>query len=107
MYEIWLMANIVWELVLIYRVPLLALALVWVALWMLALRKPRLRNRRAVLGVAALAFLGALFVIPTAMRSSIGEARYAPDWLAVVGAAFAAAIVVALFAAPIRRLAAR
>ena len=107
MYELWLMANIGWELLLMYRVPVAIVAIACAALWALAARRPARGGGRAVAIAAGAAFVAALVVVPMLARSSITEARYAPDWLAVIGIAAAVAVVVAAFVAPLRRLASR
>jgi hypothetical protein len=107
MYEIWLMLNVGWELLLAYRWPVIGLAVLWAVLWLAARGRGGARAGRAFWLAALITFPIALMAIPMLAKSSIGEARYAPDWLAVLGMAAAAALVVGAFAAPIRRLAAR
>ena len=104
MYELWLMLNIGWELLLAYRIPVAIVAAALVALWLAARGRPGRAGGRSTVVAAGIAFVAALVVVPMLAKSSIAEARYAPDWLAVVGLAVGVAVLVAAFAAPLRRL---
>jgi hypothetical protein len=107
MYELWLMLNIGWELLLMYLWPAVALAVAWVALMAAARGRPSRGALTAAVLVAAVVFVAALVGLPRLTGSSLGEARYAPDWLAILGPAAAVAAVAAAFAAPLRRLMSR
>ena len=107
MYELWLMLNIGWELLLMYRWPVIALLVAWVVLMAAARGRPWQGTVATAAVVAAIVFVAALAGLPGLTGSSLGEARYAPDWLAVLGPAAAAAAVAAAFAAPLRRLMSR
>jgi hypothetical protein len=107
MYALWLMLNIGWELLLVYRWPVIALVVAWVALMAAARGRPSRGALGAAVLVAAVVFVAALVGLPKLAGSSLGEARYAPDWLAILGPAAAVAAVAAAFAAPLRRLLAR
>jgi hypothetical protein len=107
MYEVWLMLNIGWELLLMYRWPVIALLAAWTALMAAARGRPSRGALAAAVLVAAIVFVAALVGLPRLTGSSLGEARYAPDWLAILGPAAAAAAVAAAFAAPLRRLMSR
>jgi hypothetical protein len=104
MYEIWLMLNIVWELAATVWPALLVLALTWLLLVTLALRRRARSPIRAALGVALAGGLLAIVGVPALTQSSIGEARYLPDWLVLSGIAAAAALAAFAFALPLLRL---
>jgi hypothetical protein len=104
MYEVWLMLNIVWELLLIYRWPAAAALVALAVLWLAARGRSARGSARTFLVVAAVVFPLALVGLPMLTGSSITEARYAPDWLAVLGLAVAAAVLAGAFAAPLGRL---
>lgn len=104
MYEIWLLLNIGWELLWMYRVPVLAVLLALAAAWFAARGRAASRGRTAFVLAAVVAFPLALFGLPQLSGSSLGEARYLPDWLAAIGLALGAAVLAGAFAAPIARL---
>jgi len=104
MYEAWLMLNILWELLLLYRWAAAAVLVALVAVWVTARGRPAAGAVRPFLLSAAMAFPLALVLLPILTGSSITEARYGPDWLAVIGMAAGAAGLVGAFAVPIGRL---
>jgi len=104
MYEIWLMLNIGWELLLMYLWPVIALVVVWLALMLAARRRSSRGAMSAAVVVAVIAFVAALVGLPMLTGSSLAEARYVPDWLAILGPAAGAGVLAAAFAAPLRRL---
>ena len=104
MYEIWLMLNIVWELALSIWPWLLALAVLWLVLLMLA-RGARGADWRACLPKAIVLglILGLVifFVTPMWSKSSLGEMKYWVDWAFLIGIAVAWAVAGTLFAWPL------
>lgn len=113
MYEIWLMLNIVWELAAGLVPWLVALAAVWLALVAVALHRsakpsaatpvtlsrtaapgPWRRSFARALVIGIVAGLVAAAVVPFLTQSTLGEARYLVDWLALagIGAAFGGAV---------------
>jgi hypothetical protein len=112
MYEIWLMLNIVWEIALGAMPWLLAAAAVWAVLVVLAARHrasssaagPAPAAARPALAVGLGAAVLALFAVPALTQSSLGEATYLADWLALGGIALAAGVAAFLFAWPALRL---
>jgi hypothetical protein len=104
MYEIWLMLNIAWELLRMYLWPLVGVLLVWVLLMASARNRLQSRDWHLFARVAVVVFPVALFVVPWLTLSSIEEARYLLDWITLIGLAAGAAIVVAAFVVPARRL---
>jgi hypothetical protein len=95
MYEIWLAMNIFWEIAMSIWPALLVAALAWIALVVVALRRPGARWR-AGLGTAAIAGIGVMLVsivvVPYLTKSSLAEMGYWVDWanLAAIGAGFGA-----------------
>ena len=104
MYEIWLMLNIVWELALSIWPWLLALAVLWLVLLMLA-RGGRGADWRACLpkAIALGLILGLVifFVTPLWSKSSLGETKYWVDRANLIGIAVAWAVAGTLFAWPL------
>jgi hypothetical protein len=107
MYEILLMLNIVWELGKLYLWPVLALLLLWLLLVFSARDRLHGRHWRRFAIVTAVSFPVAVLAVPWLTRSSIAEVRYVLDWLALIGLAAAASMIVAAFAVPLSVLAAR
>lgn len=87
MYEIWLGMNVMFE-VLRPWLALLGVALaLWIALMVVAKRESaqwRAALKPAVV-VAAIATLGAVPLVPYFTNSSVLEARYWLDWMALLG----------------------
>lgn len=82
MYEIWLALNILWEIALELRVPLLGAALLWAVLLLLAWQRGG-RWRAALwpaAGLAALIALAAFLSLPSLSQSSFAEMGYWVDW---------------------------
>lgn len=104
MYEIWLMLNIVWELVLLHRWALGAVLLGLALLWAAARGRSGRRTGPTFALVAAVVFPLAIVGLPMLFGSSVTEARYGPDWLLVIGSAAGAAMLAGLFAVPVARL---
>ena len=104
MYEIWLMLNIGWELLLMYRWPVIALLAAWIVLMLAARGRSSQGVTSTAVVVAAIVFVAALVGLPMLTGSSLAEARYAPDWLALLGPAVGAAAIAAAFVWPLRRL---
>jgi hypothetical protein len=105
MYEIWLMLNIGWELLKLYLWPVFALTLLWVLLMVSARDRLRTSDWRGFAAAALVVLPVAMFAVPWLTGSSITEMRYLPDWITLVGLSAGAAIVVAAFWVPGRRLA--
>ncbi len=101
MYEIWLMLVIVYELALSIWPWLLALAVLWLLLLMLARggRWNACLPKAITLGV----LLGVLifFVTPIWNKSGLGEMKYWVDWANLLGIAAAWAVAGTLFAWPL------
>lgn len=92
MYELWLVANIVWETLRAETGWTLGIAAALVALWALALARGRggLGQRwrtAAVIGV--LVTVAGVFLLPSLTRSSLSDVAYWVDWLNLVGLAAA------------------
>jgi hypothetical protein len=104
MYEIWLMMNIAWELLLPAMPVVVALILAWVAL-MLRARFSGAASWGGGLGRALLIGLVvavvAFFTVPGALKSSLSEMGYWADWLTLLGLSVAAGAVVAVLLWPI------
>jgi len=104
MYEIWLMLVIVYELALSIWPWLLALAVLWLLLLMLA-RGGRAGGWSTCLPKAIM--LGVLvgvvifFVTPIWNKSGLGEMKYWVDWANLLGIAVAWAVAGTLFAWPL------
>lgn len=107
MYEIWLGANILWEMAVPYALPLLALVVAWLLPWIAALRSPAARWRqglvRALWGGAAAAVL-AFLVLPAATGSSLAQLAYWVDVAVVAAMALGAGAAVAAFLWPLAAL---
>jgi hypothetical protein len=92
MYELWLVANIIWETLRAEAAWTLGIAALLVVLWTLALARARggLGQRwrlAAVIGVlvAGVGVLG----LPSLTRSSLSDVAYWVDWLNLIGLAAA------------------
>jgi hypothetical protein len=106
-YEIWLMLNIVWEVLLAAWPLVLALALAIAVLGVAALRRPGVDWP----GAARIALPGAVVVgllsfvaLPSLTSSSLGELNYWVDWLALAGIAAAFGAVSAALLLPLAAL---
>ncbi|MBK1687984.1 hypothetical protein [Rubrivivax gelatinosus] len=103
MYEIWLAANIVWEIVLDVWPGVAAAALAWLLVLVAAARQPR--RWAAALRPAALAGLAGLVLaflaVPSLTRSSLGELAYWVDWANLLAIAAGAGAAVLAFAWPL------
>jgi hypothetical protein len=109
-YEIWLMLNIVWEVLLAAWPLVLALLLVIAALAVAALRRPGAdwpgAARTALLGAVVVGLLS-FVALPSLTSSSLGELNYWVDWLALAGIAAAFGAVAAALLLPLAALARR
>lgn len=107
MYEIWLASNIVWEILLAARGPLLLALAVWLLLVVMAARQPRATWRAAagpaLLAGAVVATFGAL-LLPGASGSSLSEMGYWVDWANLLALSLALGAVAAAFAWPLGKL---
>ncbi|ODU08065.1 MAG: hypothetical protein ABS84_14325 [Rubrivivax sp. SCN 71-131] len=103
MYEIWLAMNIAWEIALTAWPWLVALALLAIVLWTVALqRAPRWRaGLGGTLVVGVLAAVATVLTLPMWSQSSLAELAYAPDWAALLGIAAGVAGVAMLLAWPL------
>ncbi len=104
MYEIWLMMNIVWELMLPAMPVLVVLLLVWVAL-MARARFTGGVSWRGGLGRAMLIGLVvavvAFFTVPASLKSGLSEMGYWADWVTLLGLSGAAGAIVTVLLWPI------
>ena len=104
MYEIWLMLNIVWE-ILVGAWPLVLALLVLIIVAFVAALSRRGGDWRGALpialGIAVLAGALVFATLPTLTRSSLHELKYWVDWLMRAGLAAAAAAVVAALTWPL------
>jgi len=103
MYEIWLVINILWEIALGVWPLLLAAALVWLALMVLAAQRGAAWSRAWPLAAALGAVVALVLIplVPSAVGSSLANMGYWVDWanlLAICGGLGAAA---AAFAWPL------
>lgn len=108
MYELWLAANIAWEIALPMLPVLLVLAGVWMLITLLALRRPGSTWRArlpAALGVAVLAAVAGFLWVPGSIGSALGELRYWVDWANLAGISAGIGAVAAAFAWPLLTLA--
>ena len=93
MYEIWLVMNIVWEIVLDVWPAVAAVAVLWLLAMGQAWRRPTAGWRRAVpaaIGVGVVAAIVAFLVVPGLTKSSLSELAYWVDWANLLAIAFAA-----------------
>jgi L-cystine uptake protein TcyP (sodium:dicarboxylate symporter family) len=101
MYEIWLMLNIVYEVIQESAAVVVSLTVLWLALMALARQKLRWETvpRSILLGLSAgLVFLIAL---PGILASSFADMGYWVDWANLIGLAAAGGALVAAFAWPV------
>ena len=106
MYELWLTANIAWELVREagWGVPVGLAAWVGVMGWALRPGAPRRPSLGAAAIVGSVGAVLAFALLPRLTASSLGELRYVVDVLAMLGMALAAGGVAGLFAWPLLSL---
>jgi hypothetical protein len=107
MYEIWLMLNIVWEILLAAWPLVLVLLLVFAGLTWAALSRRDAAWRAAwpvALAGAATVGVFSFLALPSLTRSSLGELRYWVDWLALAGLAGGFALVTAALLMPLTAL---
>ena len=103
MYEIWLMLNIVWEILL----TAWTLVLVLLGLTVAALLRRGAAWRAAwpvALAGAALVGVATFLLLPSLTRSSLGELKYWVDWLALAGVAGGFALLAAALLLPLAAL---
>lgn len=101
MYEIWLMLNIVYEVMRDMATVVLSLMGLWLALMFLARQKLRWETvpRSLLIGLAAaLVFVAFL---PGVLASSFADMGYWVDWANLFGLAAAGGTLVAAFAWPV------
>jgi hypothetical protein len=106
MYEIWLAMNIVWEMALAVAPLLLAAAVVWVLLLVLAWRRGGGWGRALPGAIAAgvvVTVLG-LLLLPGWNKSALGEMGYWVDWANLLAMAAGFGAVVAAFVWPLLAL---
>ncbi len=99
MYEIWLMLNILWEIVRGVWPALALLFVVWLAL-LVAARARLCAGRRVALLVGAIVAVLAFLALPSLTGSSLGEMRYWVDWASLAGMALGFGLAAGLFALP-------
>lgn len=102
MYEIWLALNILLEIALELRGPLLGAALLWAALVLLAWQRGG-RWRAALwpaAGLAALVALAAFLSLPSLSKSSFAEMGYWVDWANLAAIALGIGLFALAFAWP-------
>lgn len=104
MYEIWLAMNIVWEIALTAWPWLLALGVLIVVLWAIALQRGRApwgATFASTLAVGAVAAAAMILTLPMWSQSRLAELAYWPDWATLLGIAAAAGGVAMLLAWPL------
>jgi hypothetical protein len=104
MYEIWLVMNIVWEIALGIWPLLLAAALLWAVLMIVALRRPGARwgaGLPLALGVGAVVAVAAVLWVPGWNKSSLADMGYWVDWANLLGVAAGFGAVAVAFAWPL------
>ena len=104
MYEIWLMLNILWELLLPIMPLVLILFVIWAGLMMRAGLSPVVNWSRGLgqsLMVGVVAGVVAFFGLPAALKSGLSEMGYWADWLTLCGLALGACALVAVLLWPI------
>lgn len=104
MYEIWLALNILFELALMYLPVVIAIAMSWIVLMVLALIRGTPNWRRALrpavlIGVATL--ITGMLAIPSLTMSSLAELRYWVDWANLFAVAAGFAAIAAMLALPL------
>ena len=104
MYEIWLMLNIAWEILLPIMPVVVVLLLVWVGLMARATFGGAANwagglGRALLIGVVVAVV--AFFVIPGALKSNLSEMGNWAAWLTLVGLSMAAGALVAAVLWPI------
>lgn len=104
MYEVWLMMNIVYEIMLETLALVLGALGLWLALMVVARRHLAFQTIRPslYLGIAAAAILTLL--LPSLIKSSFADMSYWVDWANLLGIAFAGGAGVVAFAWPILSL---
>jgi hypothetical protein len=101
MYEIWLVMNIAYEIVLDLWPALLPLALVWAAV-MLINRKKLARIRASTLAaLAVLVALAAMLALPSLSKSTLPDMGYWVDWAALLGMAAGVGVAAAVLLWPV------
>lgn len=104
MYEIWLAANVIYELALANLPLVVVLLLLWVLLMGFVLVRRR-GNWRGAFPVALLAFaiaaIASVFTVPSLVQSSLGDMRYWVDWANLGAIAAGVGGVVALLVWPL------
>jgi hypothetical protein len=107
MYEIWLMLNIVWEILLAAWPLVLALVLVFAVLTLSASVRRGSAWRAAwpvALAGAVIVGVASFLLLPSLTRSSLGELKYWVDWLALAGLATGFALVAGALLLPLAAL---
>lgn len=101
MYEIWLMLNIVFEVVAPLWPLIAGVAAVWLVL--LAWQRRRLGQVPGALlaGVVAVVTIAGVLLLPTLTRSSITEMGYWVDWANLLALAIGGGVMAALLAWPL------
>jgi len=107
MYEIWLMLNIVWEILLgawpLVLVLLLLFAGLTVAAWLRRGAAWRAAWPVALAG-AVIVGVASFLLLPSLTLSSLGELKYWVDWLALAGVAGGFALVAGALLLPLTAL---
>jgi len=104
MYEIWLMLNIVWEMLLSTGVWLWVAVVAWLALMVTSLRSSSVCWGKGLLkavGLGALVAGVCFLTLPGMVASSLSELRYWVDWVALPGMAGGIGAAVAVFTWPV------
>lgn len=104
MYEIWLVLNIVWEIALGIAPWVIGGALLWLALVVMAARRPAASWRAGVMGaivVGVVVAVASFFAVPGLSKSSLSELAYWVDWANLLGVAFGFGAIAAAFAWPL------
>ena len=101
MYEVWLMLNIGYEIVLSV-LPLVVVGVVlWLALMWMAGKRLGARHIPLSLGLGVLAAGAAFFAVPLITGSSLANMGYWLDWASLAGVAIGFGVLAVVLAWPV------
>lgn len=104
MYEIWLVLNILWEMVLGVWPVLAGAGLIWLTLVIAAMSRRGARWRASLpwaIAAALVVTILAALALPGLSKSSLGEMGYWVDWANLLAAAAGFGAVAAAFVWPL------